>query len=78
MQKSFIELYQEAKSRPTPAQEFIAEIAALTHRSEMTVRMWISGKQVPDELAQATIAKRYDVNIDGLFPKSEQSNYNQL
>lgn len=73
IQKSFIELYQEAKSRPTPAQEFIAEIASLTHRSEMTVRMWISGKQVPDELAQATIAKRYDVDVESLFPRREEA-----
>lgn len=36
MQKSFIELYQEAKSRPTPAQEFISEIAKLTHRGKAT------------------------------------------
>ena len=28
--KSFMELYQEAKQKPTPAQSFIAEIAALT------------------------------------------------
>lgn len=73
MQKSFIELYQEAKSRPTPAQEFIAEIAKLTHRSEMTVRMWISGNQIPDELAQATIAKRYNVSVDSLFPRREEA-----
>lgn len=75
--KTFKELYEEAKKMPTPAQAFISEIAELTHRSEFTVRMWLSGQQVPDELVQAVIAKRYDVNIDGLFPKSEQ-NYNQL
>ena len=67
--KTFKELYEEAKKMPTPAQGFVNEIAELTHRSELTVRMWLSGRQIPDELAQATIAKRYDVSIDSLFPK---------
>ena len=53
----------------------VAEIAALTHRSENTVKMWLCGRQVPDELTQSIIARRYNLNINGLFPKSEvQSN----
>lgn len=64
-----------AEKKPTPAQNFIAEIAALTHRSENTVKMWLCGRQVPDELTQSIIARRYNLNINGLFPKSEvQSN----
>jgi len=39
--KSFFDLYAEQKKKPTPAQNFIAEIAALTHRSENTVKMWL-------------------------------------
>ena len=69
--KTFKELYEEAKKMPTPAQAFISEIAELTHRSELTVRMWLSGQQVPDELVQATIANKYNVSIDSLFPKAE-------
>ena len=46
--KSFFDLYAEQKKKPTPAQNFIAEIAALTHRSENTVKMWLCGRQVPD------------------------------
>lgn len=71
--KSFMELYQEAKQKPTPAQSFIAEIAALTHRSNNTVKMWTMGKQVPDELAQSLIAEKYDVDIVTLFPKREEA-----
>ena len=56
--KSFFDLYAEQKKKPTPAQNFIAEIAALTHRSENTVKMWLCGRQVPDELAQSIIARR--------------------
>lgn len=44
--KSFFDLYAEQKKKPTPAQNFIAEIAALTHRSENTVKMWLCGRQV--------------------------------
>lgn len=72
-QKSFVELYHEAKSKPTPAQSFIAEIAALTHRSNNTVKMWTMGKQVPDELAQSLIAEKYDVDMATLFPKREEA-----
>ena len=72
-QKSFIELYQEAKRKPTPAQSFIEEIATLTHRSHNTVKMWTMGKQVPDELAQSLIAKKYDVDMTTLFPKREEA-----
>ena len=44
-------------------------------RSENTVKMWLCGRQVPDELTQSIIARRYNLNINGLFPKSEvQSN----
>lgn len=73
--KSFLDLYREQKSKPTPAQVFIAEIATLTHRSKNTVKMWLCGKQTPDELTQSIIARRYNLNINSLFPKAEaQSN----
>lgn len=71
--KSFFDLYAEQKKKPTPAQNFIAEIAALTHRSENTVKMWLCGRQVPDELTQSIIARRYNLNINGLFPWWQQT-----
>lgn len=69
MNKSFIELYNESKSKPTPAQEFVAEVARITHRSETTVRMWLAGNQIPDTLVQSVIADHFGVGIEGLFPK---------
>ena len=69
--KSFFDLYAEQKKKPTPAQTFIAEVAALTHRSENTVKMWLCGRQIPDELTQSIMSRRYNVNITGLFPKAE-------
>lgn len=69
--RSFFDLYDEQKKKPTAAQVFIAEVAALTHRSENTVKMWLCGRQVPDELTQSIIARRYNLNLTGLFPKTE-------
>lgn len=68
--KTFKALYKEQKKKPTAAQVFVSEVAALTKRSEATVRMWLSGQQVPDELAQTMIAEKYQVSIESLFPKT--------
>lgn len=69
-QKTFKQLYEEEKQKPTAAQVFVSEVASLTKRSEVTVRMWLSGQQVPDELAQSIIAERYQVSVENLFPKT--------
>ena len=37
--KSFFDLYAEQKKKPTPAQNFIAEIAALTHRWKIQCKL---------------------------------------
>lgn len=68
--KTFKALYEEQKKKPTAAQVFVSEVATLTKRSEATVRMWLSGQQVPDELAQTMIAEKYQVSIESLFPKT--------
>lgn len=67
MGKSFKALYEEQKNKPTAAQAFITEVAKLTKRSEATVRMWLSGQQVPDSLVQNVIANHYGVSADTLF-----------
>lgn len=69
--KTFKALYEEQKKKPTAAQVFITKIAGLTKRSEATVRMWVSGQQVPDELAQSVIAKELEVPVEGLFPQKD-------
>ena len=66
--KSFKDLYEEEKKKPTSAQIFVSDVAKLTKRSEATVRMWISGRQVPDELAQNMIAEKFNVDVETLFP----------
>ena len=66
-EKTFIDLYLERKAMKTPAQEFVAEVASITHRSELTVRMWLSGQQKPDALAQSIIAEHFGVAVETLF-----------
>lgn len=69
--KTFRELYEEELRKPTAAQRFVKEISELTHRSEVTVRFWLSGRQVPDELAQTIIAEKFNVDVKHLFPRKE-------
>lgn len=66
--KSFKECYEEV-STMSPKKMWIQRIAKVTHRSEATVRMWLSGRQVPEELIQEIIAKELGVPVEGLFPK---------
>lgn len=71
--KTFQQLYEDEKQKPTAAQLFIQKVAEITHRKELTVRMWLSGRQTPDELAQSIIAKEFNVSVDDLFPKMSLS-----
>ncbi len=68
-ERTFFDLYNERKCKPTPAQEFVSEVAKITHRTENTVRMWLSGQQTPDALAQSIIAEHFNVSVTTLFPK---------
>lgn len=72
--KTFTELYNESKSKPTPAQEFVSEVARITKRSEFTVKMWLCGNQVPDALVKSVIAEHFGVEADGLFPEPQTDN----
>ena len=70
--KSFVEIYSQVKKWPpqtTPRKEFISRIASLTKRSEFTVRMWCTGHQSPDALAQSVISKELNIPADVLFPE---------
>ena len=72
-EKTFFDLYNEQKSKPTPAQEFISEVARITKRTTNTVRMWLSGQQTPDALAQSIIAEHFGASITSLCPKAEKT-----
>lgn len=70
MNSSFVDLYQDAKRQPTAAQQFINEVAALTHKTEITVRNWIAGRQNPDDLAKNVLAEHFHTSTDVLFPNT--------
>ena len=68
--KTFKELYEERKNAPTPAQQFIAEVAKLTDRSEMTVKMWLYGVQIPDPNVSRVIGAHFGIEPTSLFAKA--------
>ncbi len=69
------EHYQHVKEKPTPAQEFIRQIADATCREISTVRQWLSGVQEPNAKAKEKISEIVGLPVDELFPpcKSEES-----
>ncbi len=64
---TFKQFYELEKSRPTPAQSFINEICEITGRREITVRLWLSGTQVPDYKTLVTLSEHFKTPIDELF-----------
>lgn len=66
---SLVELYKEEMAKPTPAKEFLNEICKITNRSEITVRLWVSGKVQPEPLVQKVLGEALNISPDVLFPK---------
>ena len=66
--KTLLEIYKERKSLPTPAMNFIRELSQVTHRSEMTVKGWLTGKFRPDINTQIVLAHHLNSEADILFP----------
>lgn len=61
------EIYYSLKEKPSPAYEFIAGLASATHRSENSVRKWISGEIIPDINTQLIIADYLKMDVRTLF-----------
>lgn len=68
---SFRDLYLQAKAKPTQVQIFVKGIADLTKCSESTVRMWATGRQVPDALRKSVLSEKLGIAPEDLFPKRE-------
>lgn len=65
------EMYQEEKTKPTPAQAFIQKLADATCREAATVRMWLSGIQTPNAKTRERIASVLNIPVTTLFPDEE-------
>ncbi len=66
--KTLKDFYEERKNMPTPADEFVAKLCEVTHRREVTVRGWLSGKFRPDINTQIVLAQYLHTDTDSLFP----------
>ena len=67
---TFKQLYDELPKVVSPKREFVRTVAELTHKKEVSVKMWLSGYHVPDDLTVHTIAEHVGVDPSGLFPKA--------
>jgi len=68
----FTDIYEREKAKPTPAQAFIVRIAALTKKSENTVKMWVCGAQEPHRLEKEVIAQHFGLSAQELFPPKKE------
>lgn len=70
---SLSKLYKEKMEQKqiSPARQMIQELMDATGRSEVTVRLWISGKFKPEPIIQNIIADTLGLDVDGLFPDNE-------
>lgn len=70
------ELYQQAKRQPrieAPATAFVREVAAVTKKSELAVRRWLSegeSSAEPDALTKDVLAKHFNTTPEELFPNN--------
>ena len=67
------QMYDNAKKTKaiTPAAKFVAEVAEVTKKSEISVRRWLSEGEsagVPDALTQEVLAKHFNTTPQELFP----------
>lgn len=72
-QITFAALYEQAKAEEqarkpvlTKPQEFIARAAAATKSKESTVKLWISGYRMPDNLAIEHLASEFNCDFNAL------------
>lgn len=64
------ELYNNARKEPTPGVAFIQEVMAVTQKTEITVRRWLSGEVIPDALTRSVLASHFHTTAKELFPNS--------
>ena len=74
--KSLRQIYESLEGRSTvktPKQDFIDKISKVTMKSESTVRCWLAGAFVPDDLTKSVLSKELGVPSNFLFPSSHNN-----
>jgi len=69
--KSLRQIYESLDGRSsvkTPKQDFIDKLSKVTMKSKSTVRCWLAGAFVPDELTRSVLSKELGVPSEFLFP----------
>lgn len=75
MYQTFIQLYQNAKGKPTPCEEFVNEVAQLTGRSVSTVKKWGIGFAVPEINVRVMLSKHFKIPVNELFPAAKSTSH---
>lgn len=70
---SLAEIYKERMEMLSPGRQLIKDLMDATGRSEVTVRLWISGKFKPEPIIQNIIAETLGVDVEGLFPEKKEA-----
>ena len=68
---SLRQIYESLDGRSsvkTPKQDFIDKLSKVTMKSKSTVRCWLAGAFVPDELTRSVLSKELGVPSEFLFP----------
>jgi len=70
-ERTFLQFYEIAKAEPAPATAFVRKVAEATHRTEITVRKWLSGKITPDINTQIILERHFNTPKEVLFPQKK-------
>lgn len=66
---TFRELYNIARSMPTPVDKFFEDVCTVTHCPIATAKMWVYGAQIPSTKSLLALAKHFGIPPQQLFPQ---------
>lgn len=67
LNKTLKQIYEEISVPENPQMAFIRRISELTHKSELSVRLWIKGTHKPDALTIKVLSEALGVDPNTLF-----------
>lgn len=73
--RTFKNFYQEELDKPSPAFQFLTDMAKLTNRSIQSVRKWVAGDTIPDLPTMLILERHFNVPFEELFPVVKTKSY---